>query len=107
MNLSKIIRLISFFFCVCVYKGGHHGHNPGPPHNHPHHASFPMLFLPPGPTQMPPGGPSGGPGAPQGVQILPLGSSAATGMAMAHGMAIPQIHYIQQAPGNQAVHRLA
>lgn len=58
-----------------------------------------MVFLPPGPSQMPPGvsGPSG-PSGPQGVQLLPLGSSAAAGMA-AMGMAIPQIQYIQQAPG--------
>jgi len=86
--------------------GSHHGHTGGPPHNHPH-ASFPMVFLPPGHSQLPPGvnGP-GGPGGPQGVQILPLGSSTSAGMA-AMGMAIPQIHYIQQAPGgNQAVHRL-
>ena len=85
--------------------GSHHGHTPGPPHNHPH-ASFPMVFLPPGHSQLPPGvnGPNV-PGGPQGVQILPLGTSTTAGMA-AMGMAIPQIHYIQQAPGNQTVHRL-
>lgn len=91
------------------FPGGHHGHTPGPPHNHPH-ASFPMVFLPPSHSQMPPGvsGPSGGPGGPQGVQLLPLGSSAATAAGMAAmGMVPTQIHYIQQAPGNQAVHRLA
>lgn len=80
--------------------GGHHGHSQGPLHSH--HAPYPMVLLPPGHTQLPPGvsGPSVGPGGPQGVQLLPLGSSAAMGMP------IPQIHYIQQAPGNQALQRL-
>lgn len=94
------------FIISSGWTGSHHGHAGGPPHNHPH-ASFPMVFLPPGHSQLPPGvnGPNG-PGGPQGVQILPLGSSTTAGMA-AMGMAIPQIHYIQQAPGgNQAVHRL-
>ncbi len=97
LKMPKEVAMANFHSFV---SGGHHGHSQGPLHSH--HAPYPMVLLPPGHTQLPPGvsGPSGGPGGPQGVQLLPLGSSAAMGMP------IPQIHYIQQAPGNQALQRL-